>query len=66
MQQLEEMFKELHTERKMKMLKIVGRRTSLVARWLRLFASNAGGTISIPGQGTKTPTVTQPKNKNRN
>ena len=56
--QLEETLKEL--------LKIVGRRTSLVAQWLRLCASNAGGAISIPGHGTKTPSVTQPKNKNRN
>ena len=27
--------------------------TSLVVSWLRLYASNAGGTGSIPGQGTK-------------
>ena len=28
---------------------------SLVVQWLRLCASNAGGTGSIPGHGTKTP-----------
>ena len=30
-------------------------RTSLVAKWLRLHSSNAGGTGSIPGRGTKIP-----------
>ena len=29
--------------------------TSLVVQWLRLCASTAGGTGSIPGQGTKNP-----------
>ena len=29
--------------------------TSLVAQWLRLRAFTAGGTGSIPGQGTKIP-----------
>ena len=29
--------------------------TSLVVQWLRLCASNSGGTGSIPGQGTKSP-----------
>ena len=29
--------------------------TSLAVQWLRLCASNAGGTGSIPGQGTKIP-----------
>ena len=29
--------------------------TSLVVQWLRLCASNAGGTCSIPGGGTKIP-----------
>ena len=29
--------------------------TSLVVQWLRLHASNAGGTGSIPGWGTKIP-----------
>ena len=29
--------------------------TSLAVQWLRLHASNAGGTGSIPGQGTKIP-----------
>ena len=29
--------------------------TSLVVQWLRLCAPTAGGTISIPGQGTKIP-----------
>ena len=27
-----------------------------MVQWLRLHASNAGGTVSIPGQGTKNPT----------
>ena len=29
--------------------------TSLVVQWLRLCVPTAGGTVSIPGQGTKTP-----------
>ena len=29
--------------------------TSLVVQWLRLCAPNAGGTGSIPGQGTEIP-----------
>ena len=29
--------------------------TSLVVQWLRLHASNAGGTRLIPGQGIKIP-----------
>ena len=29
--------------------------TSLVVQWLRLHASTAGGTGSIPGQGAKIP-----------
>ena len=29
------------------------RGTSLVAQWLRLYAPNAGGPGSIPGQGTR-------------
>ena len=28
---------------------------SLAVQWLRLRASTAGGTVSIPGQGTKIP-----------
>ena len=32
--------------------------TSLEVQWLRLCASNAGGTGSIPSQGTKVPHVT--------
>ena len=28
-------------------------RTSLVAQWIRLWAPNAGGPGSIPGQGTR-------------
>ena len=34
-------------------IKTIGGRTSLVVQWLRLCASNARGTGSIPGQGTK-------------
>ena len=30
---------------------------SLAVQWLRLHASNAGGTVSFPGWGTKTPHV---------
>ena len=33
-------------------------RTSLVVQWFRLCASSAGGSGSIPGQGTKTPHAT--------
>ena len=29
--------------------------TSLAVQWLRLHTSTAGGTVSIPGQGTKIP-----------
>ena len=29
--------------------------TSLLAQWLRLWAPNAGGPGSIPGQGTRSP-----------
>ena len=32
--------------------------TSLVVKWLRLYAPNAGGQGSIPGQGTKIPEAT--------
>ena len=37
------------------LIKIKPSGTSLVVQWLRLHASNAGGTGSIPGQGTKIP-----------
>ena len=33
--------------------------SSLVAQWSGLHASTAGGTGSIPGQGTKTPQAVQ-------
>ena len=33
--------------------------TSLVVRWLRLCVSTAGGTGSVPGQGTKIPHAAQ-------
>ena len=36
---------------------------SLVVQWLRLCASNAGGTGSIPGHGTKTPPPPQKKKR---
>ena len=32
-----------------------------MVQWLRLCASTAGGTGSIPGQGTKIPQAVQPK-----
>ena len=35
--------------------KITKYRTSLVVQWLRLHDTNAGGTCSIPGWGTKIP-----------
>ena len=38
--------------------------TSLVVHWLRLHTSTAGGTGSIPVQGTKIPHASQPKNQN--
>ena len=49
-------------------LKNIGlHRTSLVIQWLGLHTSNAGGTGSIPGQGTKnhTSSVVQRKRKDR-
>jgi len=41
--------------------------TSLVAQWLRLHVSTAGGLDSIPGQGTKIPHALQvwPKKKKK-
>ena len=36
-------------------------RTSLAVQWLRLHASTAGGTGSIPGQGTKILHAVRPK-----
>ena len=38
---------------------VVGRGTSLMAQWLRLRVSNAGGMGSTPGQGTKIPHARQ-------
>ena len=38
---------------------------SLVVQWLRLCASNAGGTGSIPGHGTKTPPPPKKKEVSR-
>ena len=43
--------------------KVADLRTSLVVRWLRLCASNAGGTGLIPDWGTKTPRAAWPKEK---
>ena len=40
--------------------------TSLVVQWLRLRASIAGGTGSIPDWGTKIPHVMWPKTKQAN
>ena len=39
--------------------------TSLAVQWLRLYASNAGGVGSIPGQGTKIPHAMWPKDKSK-
>ena len=62
-----------HTFRKMPSWKRnyeTNSRTPLVACWLKLCASNAGGTGSIPGQGTKIPHALQcgqkTENKQRN
>ena len=33
----------------------VGSGTSPVVQWLKLYTSNAGGAVSIPGPGTKIP-----------
>ena len=35
-----------------------------MVQWLRFHPSNAGGTGSIPGRGTKAPHDAQPKKKN--
>ena len=40
--------------------------TSLAVQWLRLCTSNAGGIVSIPGQGTKIPHVTWHGQNNNN
>ena len=40
-------------------LKGTHRGTSLAVQWLRFCASTAGGTGSIPGQGTEIPHATQ-------
>ena len=37
--------------------------SSLMVQWLRLGAASAGGTGSIPGQGTKIPHAKRPKGK---
>ena len=37
--------------------------TSLAVQWLRLHASNAGGTDSIPGRGTKIPDAAKKKKR---
>ena len=42
-------------EMKIKAFKNYDLGTSLVAQWLRLNISNAGGPGLIPGQGTKSP-----------
>ena len=39
--------------RRLLTLERAGQRTSLVVQWLRLWAPNAGGLGSIPGQGTR-------------
>ena len=36
-----------------------------MVQWLRLHAPNAGGTSSIPGQGTKIPHATQLSQKKK-
>ena len=42
---------------------IVVYRTFSVAQWLRLHASTAGSTLSIPGQGTQIPLAPAKKRK---
>ena len=46
--------------------KRIHNKTSLVAQWLKIHASTAGGVGSIPGQGTRFHKLcrTQPKKKN--
>ena len=39
---------------------MISDQTSLVVQWLRLQASNAGGTGLIPGQGSSTCCAAQP------
>ena len=46
-------------------LKINDQGASLVVQWLRLHTATAGGTGSIPGQGTKILHVTQQKKKKK-
>ena len=40
-------------------------RTSLAVQWLRLSASTAGGTVLIPGRGTKIPHATRHRQKKK-
>ena len=46
-------------------LKYLNVRTSLTVQWLRLCASNAGGTGSISGQGNKTTCCVAKRMKNK-
>ena len=50
--------KELNKWRDSPCTRIRRLRTSLAVQWLRLHATTAGGTGSIPGQGTKIPHAT--------
>ena len=40
-------------------------RTSLAVQWLRLHASNVGGIVLIPDQGTKIPHASEAKKKTK-
>ena len=51
--------------RELKKKKKIGQGTSLAVQWLRLCTSTAGGTGSIPGQGTKIPHAPRPKKKKK-
>ena len=39
--------------------------TSLAVQWLRFYLPSTGGTVSIPGQGTKIPHATAKKKKEK-
>ena len=56
---------DLYAEHYRMLLQEINGGTSLVAQWLRLHVSTAGGLDSIPGQGTKIPHALQvwPKKK---
>ena len=50
---------DLYAENYRMFLQEINEGNSLVAQWLRLHVSTAGGLDSIPGQGTKIPHALQ-------